>query len=101
MITGYESTQGFVVRKGSQAVADVVPSLENNKPARLAQRDDLSQRGVVVLDGARYRFTQDYVFSSPSLAATFVLGMSSNGRTKWKDAQGRALKELQEAEARS
>lgn len=96
---GYESTQGFVVHKGSQAVVDVVPSLESNKPVRLAQREDLSQRGVVERDGASYRFTQDYVFSSPSLAATFVLGMSSNGRTKWKDAQGRTLKELQEAEA--
>lgn len=56
---------------------------------------------MVELDGASYRFTQDYVFSSPSVAATFVLGMSSNGRTKWKDAQGRTLRELQEAEARS
>lgn len=99
--TGYESTQGFVVRKGSQAVVDAVPSLKSNKPARLAQREDLSQRGVVERDGSSYRFTQDYVFSSPSLAATFVLGMSSNGRTKWKDAQGRTLKELQEAEAGS
>jgi len=96
--TGYESTQGFVVRKGSQAVAEVVPSLESNKPARMAQREDLIERGVVVLDGASYRFTQDFVFSSPSVAAAFVLGMSSNGRTKWKDAQGRTLKALQEAE---
>ena len=79
----------------------VVPSLESNKPARLAQREDLIGRGVVELDGASYRFSQDYVFSSPSLAAAFVLGMSSNGRTKWKDAQGRTLRELQEAEARS
>ena len=99
--TGYESTQGFVVRKGSQAVVEVVPSLESNKPARLAQREDLIERGVVELDGASYRFTQDYVFSSPSVAATFVLGMSSNGRTKWKDAQGRTLRELQEEEAGS
>ena len=59
----------------------MVPSLESNKPARLAQREDLIGRGVVELDGASYRFTQDYVFSSPSVAATFVLGMSSNGRT--------------------
>ncbi|MBL8387973.1 MAG: GIY-YIG nuclease family protein [Hydrogenophaga sp.] len=99
--TGYESTQGFVVRKGSQAVTEVVPSLESNKPARLAHREDLVERGVVVLDGASYRFTQDYVFSSPSVAATMVLGRSTNGRTKWKDALGRTLKELQEAEAGS
>lgn len=97
--TGYESTQGFVVRKGSQVVSDVVPSLETNKPARLAQREDLIERGVLELDGLNYRFTQDYVFSSPRLAATMALGRSTNGRTKWKDAQGRTLKELQEAEA--
>ncbi|OGA77847.1 GIY-YIG nuclease family protein [Hydrogenophaga sp.] len=99
--TGYESTQGFVVCKGSQAVADVVPSLETNKPARLVQREDLIDRGVVERQAGAFRFTQDYVFSSPSLASTFVLGMSSNGRTKWRDAHGRTLKELQEAEAGS
>lgn len=99
LASGYESTQGFVVCKGSQAVSEVVPSLESNKPARLAQREDLIARGVVELHAGIYRFAQDYVFSSPSVAATFVLGMSSNGRTKWRDAHGRTLKELQEAEA--
>ena len=49
----------------------------------------------------RYRFTQDYSFSSPSMAAAVVLGRSANGRIEWKDAQGRTLKELQEAEAGS
>jgi len=97
--TGYESTQGFVVCKWSQAVSDEVPSLETNKPARLVQCEDLIDRGVVERHAGAFRFTQDYVFSSPSLAATFVLGMSSNGRTKWRDAHGRTLKELQEAEA--
>jgi hypothetical protein len=48
-----------------------------------------------------YRFTQDYSFSSPSTAAAVVLGRSANGRIEWKDAQGRTLKALQEAEASS
>jgi len=30
-----------------------------------------------------------------------VLGRSANGRIEWKDAQGRTLKELQQAEAGS
>jgi len=51
------------------------------------------------LDAGLYRFTQDYSFSSPSTAAAVVLGRSANGRIEWKDAQGRTLKELQEAEA--
>lgn len=35
-----------------------------------------------------YRFSQDYVFSSPSTAAAVVLGRSANGRIEWKDAKG-------------
>jgi hypothetical protein len=39
------------------------------------------------------------VFSSPSYAAALILGRGANGRVLWKDAEGRTLKELQEAEA--
>ena len=42
-------------------------------------------------------FAQDYAFSSPSTAAGVVLGRSANGRTEWKDQQGRTLKAIQEA----
>jgi uncharacterized protein DUF4357 len=45
------------------------------------------------------RFSQDYTFGSPSTASAIVLGRSSNGRTDWKDASGRTLKQLQEAQA--
>lgn len=97
--SGYESTQGFVVKSGSFAVVEVVPSLRENWPARIAQRRDLLEAGVLVQDGNALRFTQDYVFTSPTLAAVLILGRHTNGRTKWKDAQGRTLKEIQEAEA--
>lgn len=50
---------------------------------------------MLVQQGNVYVFTQDYAFNSPSLASTVVLGRSSNGRTDWKDAQGRSLKSLQ------
>ena len=66
-------------------------------------RQELIGNGVLALDEAGaaqgYRFTQDYVFSSPSTAAAVVLGRSANGRIKWRDAQGRTLKALQEKEA--
>lgn len=52
-------------------------------------------------DPRLYQFTQDYSFSSPSTAAAVVLGRSANGRIEWKAADGRTLKELQEAEAHS
>jgi len=54
---------------------------------------------VLGLQGGLYQFTQDYSFSSPSTAAAVVLGRSANGRIEWKAADGRTLKELQEAEA--
>ncbi|EGI77621.1 DUF4357 domain-containing protein [Hylemonella gracilis] len=62
-------------------------------------RQELIANGVLVQEGSGYRFTQDYPFSSPSTAAAVVLGRSANGRIEWKDAKGRTLKELQEAEA--
>lgn len=92
---GVDGADGFVVRAGSQAVKDEVPSihgyLSELRKALLAQ-------GVLVPDGAAYRLTQDYAFDSPSTAAGVLLGRSANGRIEWRDASGRTLKQIQEAE---
>ena len=97
--TGYEASQGFVVRAGSQAVADTVPSMALHVRGMCDLRQELIGNGVLGLQGGLYQFTQDYSFSSPSTAAAAVLGRSANGRIEWKAADGRTLKELQEAEA--
>lgn len=99
--TGYEASQGFVVRAGSQAVADTVPSMALHVRGMYDLRQELIGNGVLGLQGGLYQFTQDYSFSSPSTAAAVVLGRSANGRIEWKAADGRTLKELQEAEAHS
>lgn len=96
---GYEASQGFVVRAGSQAVADTVPSMALHVRGMYDLRQELIGNGVLDLQGGLYQFTQDYSFSSPSTAAAVVLGRSANGRIEWKAADGRTLKELQEAEA--
>ena len=89
---GYEATQGFVVKAGSQAMVRTVPSV----PAgTFTMRQQLLALGVMVVQGNTYSFTQDYTFSSPSTAASVVLGRSANGRAEWKDAQGLSLKALQ------
>ncbi len=62
-------------------------------------RQELISNGVLALQGGLYQFTQDYSFSAPSTAAAVVLGRSANGRIEWKAADGRTLKEIQEAEA--
>lgn len=97
--TGYEASQGFVVRAGSQAVTDAVPSMALHVRGMYDLRQELIGNGVLGLQGGLYQFTQDYSFSSPSTAAAVVLGRSANGRIEWKAADERTLKELQEAEA--
>jgi len=93
---GFEDTKGFVVARGSQAVAEAVPSAHEYM-VRL--RRDLIDQGVLRPDGDALVFTEDYTFGSPSTAGGVVLGRATNGRLDWRDAQGRTLKELQAASA--
>ena len=93
---GFESAQGFIVREGARAVKTEVPSI----PASVAaHRKDLRARGVLAENGNELVLSQDYVFSSPSAAAGVLLGRSANGLLEWKAADGRTLKQVQEAEA--
>lgn len=93
---GVYGIEGFVIRAGSHALKQEVRSIH----AYLrAMRDSLVKQGILVDKGDFYEFAQDYAFSSPSTAAGVVLGRSANGRIEWKDANGRTLKEIQEAES--
>ncbi|MGB9606387.1 MAG: GIY-YIG nuclease family protein [Bryobacteraceae bacterium] len=93
---GQEAAEGFVVRGGSQAVKQEVPSIHSYLSEL---RRALVAQGVLEDAGDFYRLTQDYTFNSPSTAAGVLLGRSANGREEWKDAKGRTLKEIQEATA--
>lgn len=97
--TAYESTQGFVVKQGSEAVETPVPSMQQHVPGMFEVRQELIKNGVLLLNSGRYVFTQDYPFTSPSTAAAVILGRSANGRIEWKNAQGETLKKLQLAAA--
>jgi hypothetical protein len=92
---GVDGNAGFIVRAGSQAAKDEVASIH---PYLSALRGSLLAQGVLEPAGACYRLTQDYTFNSPSTAAGVMLGRSANGRVEWKDAAGRTLREIQEAE---
>ena len=93
--SGYETSQGFVVKTGSRAVTETVPSMQQHVRGMYDLRQELIKNGVLVPEPDGYCFAQDYVFSSPSTAAAVVLGRSANGRIEWKDAQGHTLKALQ------
>jgi hypothetical protein len=98
---GQETAAGFVVFAGSRAVGDdkIVPSVLNRFTYVKDLRDELIRQGVMAPDGTGFIFTQDYLFTAPSTAATALLGRTANGRVEWKTIDGRTLKEVQEAEA--
>jgi hypothetical protein len=93
---GYDSSQGFVVASGSQAALTTAPAAS---AGLISLREELRARGVLVPQGEQLGFAQEYVFSSPSTAAGVVLGREANLRTEWRDAAGRTLRQLQEAES--
>jgi hypothetical protein len=96
--TGADTAAGFVVRAGSRAVTDdkMAPSTHANMRD---MRDELVRQNVFVTDGDCLRLAQDYLFASPSLAAGVMLGRPANGRVEWKAADGRTLKDIQDAAA--
>ena len=99
--TGYDTPQGFVVKSGSGAASDETASLVEYNPSLVELRKELVKNGVLIQSGEHLQFAQDYTFSSPSYASSVVLGRQSNGRESWKNATGRTLKELQEAQAQT
>ncbi len=97
---GYESSQGFIVLSSSQAMLEEQPSAVTHARGAVELRTDLKERGVIKEEGNALVFTQDFSFSSPSTAASVILGRAANGRTEWKDKQGRVLKAIQEGAAK-
>lgn len=43
-----------------------------------------------------FKFTKNYIFTSPSLAAAIVMGRNANGRTEWKTSDHKSIKDFEE-----
>ena len=57
--------------------------------------DSLIEDGTLVPHGRRrYVFIRDYVFRSPSLAASIILGRVASGSEEWRDCWGTKLADL-------
>ena len=85
------SANGFIVLKESTAVLEAQSSISGNYKAL---RDDLIRQGVMLKSNELYVFAQDYTFSSPSMAASVLLGRNANGRIEWKNQDGKSLNDL-------
>ena len=91
---GIETPDGFLVFEGAQARKEETSSTHkyiSDLRANLLERKVLEEKDDYFL------LLQDYPFGSPSTAAAVFMGRNANGRTEWKDADGKTLKEIQGA----
>lgn len=86
--TGKRTSDGFVVFRGSTIRLTENPSC----PQRAIK--DRQVYADEIKDGM---LREDLLFPSPSAAAAFVSGASVNGLLSWKNRDGIALKQLEEA----
>lgn len=89
---GEPTSDGFVVFKGSKAAGSTVASMTSNI---LKIRQKLIDEGSIIAQEEFLEFPEDYIFSSPSAAASIVLGRNANGLTEWKLKDRRTLKEYE------
>lgn len=82
------TSEGIVVLKDSMIATSEVPSTP--LPV-IKKRKDMIEAGVV----KDFKFTKDYLFSSPSMAAAVIMGRSANGLIEWKKEDGSTIKDNQ------
>ena len=92
--SGLYTEEGFVVEKGSTARSELLGSARD---AIRELRDGMIRDGTLVKNNGELRFSRDHVFSSPSTAASVVVGGSSNGWREWKDDKSRTLHDVYRA----
>lgn len=64
------------------------------------QKALIDDQVITSIDGGQFIFLQDYLFSSPSLAASIVLWRSANWWTEWKDEEWKTLDEVERRKLR-
>ncbi|MBQ2851794.1 MAG: GIY-YIG nuclease family protein [Bacteroidales bacterium] len=82
---GFYNTSGFTVLKDSVIAQSATPSF-----SWVEEREKIIKE-YSVLDNGKLIMTSDKTFTSPSTAACFCLGRSSNGWIEWKDKDGNTL----------
>ncbi|TIT66272.1 MAG: GIY-YIG nuclease family protein [Mesorhizobium sp.] len=89
---GLYTEEGFVVLTGSYGPATLVKSAIGTTIDR--QRGRAIASGAAHIEGDRIVFSVDYLFTSPSAAASCLASHSANGWTSWKRSDGRTLHEV-------
>ncbi|RSN31736.1 DUF4357 domain-containing protein [Amycolatopsis sp. WAC 01416] len=91
---GTNGSQKFLVRTGSPARRDVVPSFQVHMSSSHGLREQLIADGRITESSSWPDYletTKDITCNSPSAAAEILLGRSANGWLEWKTAEGHPL----------
>ena len=83
-----QTEEGFVVLKGS-----MINTIDSNSIPPGVKK----ARNNAVIDNNGI-LQENVLFQSPSYAAAFVNGRSTNGLTAWKDKEGKTLKDIEKVE---
>lgn len=81
----------FVVEAGSQIRAAISASMTGSQRKL---REQLIQQKVLQEKNGQLLFKHEYAFKTAGLAAVIICGYSVNGKTIWKDQDGKALGEV-------
>ena len=83
----FEILKGSIILKGNK---------ENENVEKRNKRiiEELSENNLVEKDGNKYILKENYKVSSPSTAASLILGRNANGWKEWKTFDGKLLNEF-------
>lgn len=86
--TCMRTPEGFVVRKGAKINLDDFDYIPHGAKVRreIAKKDKIDENGILL---------EDMLFNSATYASCFVIGANSNGQTRWKNAEGKSLREIE------
>lgn len=90
--SGEPTSDGFLVFKGSKASDSITPSMS---PSIAKLRQQLIDKKIINEINGNHIFSEDYIFTSPSLAAATVMGRNANGLEEWKLKTGQTLKSFE------
>lgn len=84
---GKFTNKGFVILKGSKIKNGIYESLSKS----LVNFVERERKSICIQNG---EFIDDYLCTTPTMAAVLILGRNSNGYTEWKNREGKMLGEI-------
>jgi Domain of unknown function (DUF4357) len=87
--------EGLVVLAGSLAAKEFRGKRGKAENRYRKLREELLENGVLIEEDKYLKFTRNQSFNSPSEAGNVIEGYLVDGREKWKNSDGKSLREIE------